>query len=303
MLVFLYGEDTFRSRQKLNEIQKRYEGVHEQGVNLKQIDCSDLEFLDLQAELRGQSLFREKKLLIFTNVFENVALTKSLFESKKLLEGQNDVIVFFQEGAPKPSDPLFKFLLKNSNSQEFAFLQKTSLKKWIIREFQKYHTDIGLEAVDMLATEMGNDLWRFSNEIKKLAALARSNNSLVQTSDVKEILGANMETNIFALIQDIARKNKKKALEQLALHLQKGESPLYLLSMIAFQFRNVLIIREMGRKSKLHPFVVKKTLVLAQAFTLEELKRIYQKIFEIDLGIKTGIMTPDLALQVFISQL
>ncbi len=303
MLIFLYGEDTYRSLQKLKEIRGRYEGIHTQGVNLKQIDCSVFDFSDIKAELQGQSLFKEKKLLILKNVFLNSDLAQSLFENAKLLEGESDVIVFFEEGTVNKKDSLFQFLQKSASCQEFAPLEKIALKKWLLREFGSYKTKISPEAVDILATEIGNDLWRLSNEIKKLAAFASSRGASVQASEVEKFLGTHLDANIFSTIQDIALKNKKRALGQLVSHMNKGESPLYLLSMIAFQFRNLLIVRQIGKLSKLHPFVVQKTLPIAQKFTLEELKRIYQKIFAFDLGIKTGAIAPELALHVFIAQL
>jgi DNA polymerase III delta subunit len=51
----------------------------------------------------------------------------------------------------------------------------------------------------------------------------------------------------------------------------------------------------------MHPFVVKKSLQQASKFTLEELKKIYQKIFQVDLDIKTGRIEPEVALDLFIA--
>jgi hypothetical protein len=42
MLIFLYGQDTHRSRQKLNEIIARYKKVHQSGLNLKYFEDKDL---------------------------------------------------------------------------------------------------------------------------------------------------------------------------------------------------------------------------------------------------------------------
>jgi len=50
-------------------------------------------------------------------------------------------------------------------------------------------------------------------------------------------------------------------------------------------------------------FVVQKILVLAQKFSFEELKNMYQKIFQIDVKIKTGKIDPQTALEIFISEM
>ena len=67
-------------------------------------------------------------------------------------------------------------------------------------------------------------------------------------------------------------------------------------TMIAYQFKNLLIIKELqvttiwtiAKKSGLHPFVVQKSFYLCNQFTIEQLKKIYQKIFQVDSDIKTG---------------
>jgi len=122
-----------------------------------------------------------------------------------------------------------------------------------------------------------------------------------------------METDIFKTIDFIASKNKKLALKLLHRHLEKGEHPLYLLSMIIFQFRNLLEIRDLlekgtpywllFRKSNLNNYIIKKSYQLAKKFSLSELKRIYRKIFEIDFNIKTGKLESETALDLLIGEI
>ena len=126
---------------------------------------------------------------------------------------------------------------------------------------------------------------------------------------------ARIETDIFKTIDAIAKRNKKKALALLHKHSEKGDSPLYLLSMINFQFRNLLMIKEKSQKVhypqigklskelKLHPFVVRKGLRLSENFSFEELKKIYQKLFETDLKIKTGQIEPEMGLDLLITEI
>ena len=45
-----------------------------------------------------------------------------------------------------------------------------------------------------------------------------------------------IETAIFETIDTLAQRNKKKALRLLQDHLDKGDSPFYLLKMINFQY-------------------------------------------------------------------
>ena len=102
---------------------------------------------------------------------------------------------------------------------------------------------------------------------------------------------------------------KRQALHLLHQHLEKGESPVYLLAMINYQFRNILEIKDLLERglplsrSLLHPFVARKSFQQAQRFSFDELKKIYRKIFEIDYGMKTGKIEPQTALDLFISEI
>jgi len=200
-------------------------------------------------------------------------------------------------------------LLKNAKSQEFGLLGYAQLRTWVQKEFEKYGARIDGQALGVLVEFVGSDLWRMSNEVKKLASYKK----FIEVSDVKLLIQSNIETDIFKTIEAIAQKNKKQALHLLHKHIEKGDSPIYLLSMINFQFRNLLIVKdlidrskeyyEVVRRSGLHPFVVKKTYYSAQQFSFQELKKIYEKIFNIDMQIKTGRVEPATALDLLVAEL
>ena len=135
-----------------------------------------------------------------------------------------------------------------------------------------------------------------TNEINKLSNYKRG--SVVKKEDVELLVKPNIENDIFKTIDALASKNKKLALSLLHKHFDNGDiASLFALTMIAYQFRNLLIIKELqntqpygviAKKSGLHPFVVQKSFYLCNQFSMPELKKIYQKIFQADLDIKTG---------------
>jgi len=164
----------------------------------------------------------------------------------------------------------------------------------------------------LLVELVGNDLWQLANEIKKIS-LYKKKEKKVAISDVEFLVRPKIETDIFKTVAAVANKEKKKALRLIQKHLEKGDSPLYLLTMINFQFRNLLIacsFRENGKtlsdllQLKLsHPYVAKKSWLASHAFALNQLKKIYQRIFEADFAIKTGKIAPEIGLKMLIAQL
>lgn len=313
MIIFLYGEDTFRSKQKLQEIIEEYKKVHKNGFNLAIMDCQNAGFENLKRELETVSMFKEKKLIILKGALLNAEFEKPLLDYKNnLLKDKTDTVVFFEDGKADSRKSFFKFLEKNSKSQEFKLLSSLQLLAFAKKEFGKHGVKIQKEALNQLVIFCGNDLWRLANEIIKLAAFKiRDENQEIDLADVEQMVNSEIETDIFKTIDAIARKNKKQALGLLHRHLEDGDSVPYLLSMINFQFRNLLLIKDLlekgtqyhliAQKSGIHPFVVRKSYELCEKFALSEIKKIYQRIFQADLNIKTGKTEPQTALDMLIS--
>ena len=307
MILFLYGPDTYRSRQKLNEIIEHYKKIHKSGLNLRYFDCQETDFQDFRDEIRQISMFKEKKLVILTNIFLSPEFKDNLLKNGETFEESDIIILIYVENQIPEKEPLISFLKKYAKSQEFELLKGQKLKNWAKKEFKKYQAEIDPSALEKLIEFVGNNLWRLSNEIQKLVCFKKN----IKIKDVELLVKPKIETDIFATIDSLALKNKKQALELIHQHLEKGDHPLYLLSMINFQFRNLLIIKDLIEKYKspclltkithLHPYIVKKSYSQAQKFTIQELKKIYQKIFQVDLSIKTGKIDPETALDLLIA--
>lgn len=313
MILFLYGPDTYRSRQKLQEIIERYKKIHKNGLNLVRLNLENNNFEDFKQEMATVSMFREKKLIILEDAFSNPIFVENFLKNKEKLfiEEDENIIIFFQEGEVNSKNPLFLFLKKTGKCQEFELLNGEKLKNWVRKEFESYQKEIAPDVLNTLIFFVGNDLWRLSQEIKKLSAYQREKR--IGKKDIELLVKPEIETDIFKTIDEIAAKRKKIALQLIHQHLEKGDSPLYLLSMINFQFRNLLVIKDLLEKRKpyyelqkitnLHPFVIKKSYNLAQKFSFEELKKIYQKIFQVDLDIKTGRINSEIALDLLIAEI
>jgi len=311
MLYFLYGQDTYRMREKLKELIEEYKKVHKNALTLKSFEEENLNFDEIKNEAKISSIFQEKKLIIFKDVLSLLKNEPRFMGLLNDLQKSDDIVVFLEEKDFKGKNELIKFLMKNAKSQEFQPLNNDKLKNWVKKEFSKFKTEINDKALDKLIDFAGSDLWQLSNEIKKLVNFKPQGR--IELKDVGDLVRPNIELDIFKTIDAIASKNKKIALFLVHKHLEKGANPVYLLSMINFQFRNLLIVKDLIEKNlpyysilkiaRMHPFVMRKTYQQADRFTFQEIKKIYQKIFQVDLAMKTGKISTDSALDLFLSEL
>ncbi|MSU60689.1 MAG: DNA polymerase III subunit delta, partial [Candidatus Staskawiczbacteria bacterium] len=245
MIIFLYGQDSYRSKQKLDEIVSHYKDSGKTGLNLISLDAKDISFSDFYDNFKISSMFAEKKLIILKNVFANKNFQEDFIKEIKSIENLKDVVLVYENEAPDQRLKLFKTLLKECKCQEFSFLSGLNLRKWAQEEFAKSGQKINLDALDLLLNYAGNDLWRLSNEISKLSNFKKD--GTVKKDDVELFVKPRIELDIFKTIDALAAKNKKLALALLHKHLDGGEVPLYLLSMIAYQFKNLLIVKELAQ--------------------------------------------------------
>ena len=313
MIIFLFGEDSYRSQQKLKEIVDHYRKIHKSGLNLKVFDLVEKDFQDFRNENSSLSIFKEKKFMVFKNAALNKNFKEKFIKNIRKFSNSEDIILFYEAGAVS-KDKFFELLEKYGKNQEFNLLKGDKLKQWVEKEFEIFGTKIKETALDKLIEFVGNNLWQMENEIRKLVSYSGgagisgkscyNKGKDIEVDDIKLLVRPKVDTDIFKTIDSLAVKNKKQALKLIHQHLEKGDSPLYLLSMINFQFRNLLMVKSdefKAGKLKLHPYVIRKTREQARSFSLIELKKIYQKIFEVDLAIKTGKIKPETALDLLVS--
>ena len=296
-------------KEKLKEIIEGYKKAGKTGFNLIRLDCAKEKgqsFKILKETLKQDSMFKEKKLVVAENSLADESFAEN-FIKEKYFETSDDIIILCQEGRVKKS-AFVKFLEKKAKSQKFDFLSGQKLKDWVRKEFSGYGSKITPEAENLLIIFCGSDLWRLSGEINKLVFYKNKNQATEE--DVRLLIRSNVEADIFKTIDAIGQKDKKLALDCIKKHLEKGDSSLYIFSMINYQFRNLILAKsfgsfspELARASGMHPYVAKKASYQAFQFTWQELKKIYQKLFSLDLRIKTGEIASDSAIEIFISEI
>lgn len=309
MLLFLLGKDTYLARQKLDEIVARFLQLPKAKRSLRVIDCAQEDFGQVEQEIQTSSLFGERKLLVLKNA---CSLAHVFIEAKDLLTKSPHTIVFFEQKEVEPANPLLLFLKEHAKTQGFKPLGRAATLAFTKKEFQRYGKQIEQDALFVLCQETGDDLWRLSEEVKKLVAYL-GKREVVQRRDVQELLHPSvaLDANIFSTLDAILLGQRQKALALLCAHLKKGDEPLYILSMVAMHLRRALEAKDLKERSvspqsiaktlSLHPWAAKKLFEVLQGFSQEKLFWSFEKVVEMDRDIKTGLLEPAGSLYSFVA--
>ena len=346
MVFFFYGMDSFRIRQKVNSVIEGYQAKHKSGLNFGRFDFSEMEELGkLKNFLNSYSMFAEKKLAIVANLFAAGKDAQedflAYFKNSDVLKTQEKFLVVAQELALsedkrskqkyvlKNSQELFEFLtgaqkskkvkadvstvvpLGGTKAEEFDYLAGAKLEAWIKKEVEQAGAKIGAGAIKKLAIFVGPDLWQMKNETNKLITFAKG--ETIGETMIDELVKARIENDIFKTIDALAQRNKQAVLTFLHRHLAEGESEIYLLSMLVYQFRNLLLVKSeiergvqfqaLAKTVKMHPFVLRKSFEQGKGFTLAALKKIYERLLELDCAIKSGRIEPQVALDLVVGEI
>jgi len=310
MIILLYGEDTFRLRQKLIEVIEEYKAKHKTGLNLARFRENNFDFDKIKEKIESVSMFDEKKLIILENALNNKIFSEEFLKyikKNKIKDDQSIIVVIYQEGKlTRPSLPR-----QVSMFEEFKLLSDNDLINWLKKQMSENKANISQGALRKLVTYIGSDLWQLNNELNKLMSYKVGQS--INEDDIDLLVKSKIDTDIFKTLDALAKRDKKTAFRLLHEHLEQGENEIYLFSMFVYQIRVLLKLKDLIEKgtpfynlpklSGLHPFVVKKSSEQLKNFGFEQLKGIYKYLLKIELGLKKGRLDGSAALDLLVAEI
>lgn len=322
MVLFLYGEDSYRSRQKLKQIEEKFKKSDKSRMNFIKIDGERAVWREIEKEIIAPPFLHDKKLVIVENFLAKRG--QKLDEATEFLKKEKipagTILVFYEADSPDERTAIFKFLNKPKQAEKFNLLDPVRLPAWIAAAAEERGVKIDRQAAGLLAELVGSDLWQASGELDKLAAYCRKTGK-IGAEEVRKMVRGKFDENIFALTDAIAAKNKRMAFKILNEQIEAGLKETQIFFMLVRQFRLLLQIKEIvaknysflspsdpGLKSKiaaelkLHPFVVQKTLQQIKNYSIPELKKIYKNLLAMDMRMKRTRANPRLLLDLFFAQ-
>lgn len=331
MIIFIYGEDTYRSHQKLTELLDGFAKKYDpSGLNTTRFR-EGANAGEVQAAATTAPFLATKRLIVLEGVWGKkitkdlaepwIELLKSVPETTVLIcretidaVAKHPIINKFSpnkkpllpersEGSPakREADPLH---------YPFPAMTLAEAASWIEREVQTQGSQIERGAIQELLARVGPDSGLLSQEIAKLVSYAHGRS--VSKNDIEILVVSGIESDIFATMDALSARDVKRAAELLHGRLRAGDNEFYLLTMLAREIRILLMIKDatdgkrpdkssLAQTLKLHPFIIGKALGNAARFTMEELLRLHQTLFTLDWSVKRGKMTPVLALDLFVA--
>ncbi len=299
MILFFYGPNTYASRAELRRMSEAYLAKAGSDFGLERIDGPAANPKTLPTQLMAAPFLANSRLVIIDQLSANKPACEMVL--KVLDKVPSTTVVIFYEVEPDQRTTWYKSLLAASKAVKFEMLTPGQLQTWIRREAAKLGAEIDRQATSELLEICGDDQWRLSGEIAKLAAYTPS----IDVASVRALVTTSATSTIFDMVDAMTAGDQRKSIESYRNLLAAQANELYILSMIAWQLRNLLLAksagkissRDLAKKAAMSPYVAEKMLRKQAGLSLEMIGNAYRRTIETDFAIKSGYGKADVLVE------
>lgn len=217
-------------------------------------------------------------------------------------------LVFIESEIDKRSK-MYKEVKAAGRIVELGRQDEKTLTAWVLGQLKREGKNIRRDALDAFLERTGDDMENIANELEKLLCYTAEKDS-VDLEDVCAICTVTTENKIFDMIRAVAEKQQRRALDLYYDLLSLKEPPMRILFLIARQFNQMLLLKDLraqgfdsqtvASKAGLASFIAKKTLAQAAKFEQSVLQQAVQDCVEMEHAVKSGKIGDRLAVEMLI---
>ncbi len=326
MIIFVFGEDGYRSQEKVRVMRDAFkEKFDAAGMNLLEVDLREKLKLGRGGNVLGEVMqavqsppfLRAKRMVVVRGLLEekkkkaDAAPWVTAFE--RVPESTIVILWSGMKSAAVKKHSFFKAFDGQEGVHSYAFdvLQGAGLNGWAREYVAKIGGRFDDEALRMVVSTSGGELWMLRAEIDKLCAYAGGE---AVTREMVDLLGGTRSDDvIFALMDGLVGGDSARVLGLLDKQRGFGAADIYLMTMIARQVRLLMNARafldgggnqrDAAKVLGLHPFVASKTVGQARKVEMVDLERWHDKLYEFDMKAKSGGIAPDVAVDLLVGEM
>ncbi|MCI9314034.1 MAG: DNA polymerase III subunit delta [Lachnospiraceae bacterium] len=216
--------------------------------------------------------------------------------------------VFIEPSVDKRSK-LYKAATARGRAIEFKMQDETVLKRWVLGFLKKENKNITERDLNLFLDKTGSDMENIRGELEKLLCYCLERD-VVTAQDIEAVCTRQVTSQIFDMINAVAERRQKAAMELYYDLLTLKEPPMRILFLITRQFNMLLQVKELknkgydantiGEKVGLAGFIARKYVAQAAKFKEADLRRALSDCVETEEAVKTGRMNDVMSVELLI---
>lgn len=233
MLIFLYGADSYRRIQKLNEIVEAFRKKQSSFSHERFDLSSDEEFLKFKNFAGNRSIFDAVRLAILDGFLPPAGGPPRLKELKNILKAnhQSEDLIIILNSANKPAG--FALLLKKPTKiQDFPILKAAEVAGLINETSKKLGLKLDNRTAKILAQTFGGNTWGIATELEKMS---------LANSQVKPALSIHKPADNFFQLVNTLKYGRSLSDRLVALEIilsDRKDEPAKVFNMLAYRLRS-----------------------------------------------------------------
>ncbi len=305
-IYLLYGEEAYLKKQYKERFVKAMlpEGDTMNYVCYEGKNTDIKEVIDLAETL---PFFADRRLILF----EDTGFFKS--SGSDLADYISDMpettcFIFIENEVDKRSK-LYKAVKAKGHIVELGVQDENTLRRWVQGLVKKEGKTMTQGDVAYFLNKVGTDMENITKELEKLVCYAMDRDALTR-ADIDAVCVTQITSHIFEMVNAVADKKQRKALDLYYELLALKEPPMRILFLLTREYRILFHVKallkqgygkkEIASKAGLHPFAAGRYMDQAKRFHSKELRAVIEEGADIEQRVKTGLLTDHLAVELFL---
>lgn len=305
-VYLLYGEEAYLKKQYKEKLTK---AIFPDGdtMNYSYFEGKGIAVTELIDLGETMPFFAERRLIVVENSGFFKSATPELADYMKAMPDTTCFI--FVESEVDKRGKLFKAVKDKGCVVEMGRQDEKTLLLWIASNMKREGKQIKESTARYLVAKTGADMENLEKEMEKLFSYTLGETEITM-QDVDDICTTQITNKIFEMVEAVAEKQQKKALDYYYDLLALKEPPMRILYLLTRQFKLLLEVKELLKKgydksqiaktAGLHPFVAGKYMKQCQTFSKEELRDIMEEAALTEELVKTGRLNDRMSVELFI---
>lgn len=280
----------------------------ETNEEFSQYDLKEVSIQDVIIDVETLPFFQDKKI-VFTY---NPTFLATTNEKTKVNHAVERLEVYLENPVPystlvivAPYEKLdgrkkvTKTLKRHAVLVNCEPISEKDIRKWIAYLMRQHGLTFTEDAIFLLESEFGANLYLLEREIEKLKLYVEEETEVTHKI-VSEIIAPSPSHSALELVDAVLKNDLHEAMKIYDLLEKNREDPIGLIALLAFQFRTLLQVKllqskghslqSMQQSIQVHPYVVQLAVKRTKHFTEAQLVQIIDTLTETDTKVKRGLM-------------
>jgi DNA polymerase-3 subunit delta len=348
MLYIFDGDDDFTRREELNALKAGLGAADMVSLNTSLLDGAKVAFEELRHACDSVPFFTDARLVVVDGLLtrlhsaprKKAGLQEDAGEDGEESDAKSGAhkvyrerlldylpslpasthLVFQEPALLTAGNPFLKWLQAHPDSGRRKECPLPNLRRaeglaevedWIRARATAKGASIERDAVSALVGLIGNDLRLMDSELEKLAVYCQGRP--ISKADVTELVSLAREAVVWDMVDAIAQKKLKTALDTLRRLMSEGEPALRIFGLIVREYRMLVQMKDLAEQGysderiatrlSVPSWMLRQRMGAVRRSDGIALRGIYRTLLDVDVEIKTGVQEPEAALEFLLARL